>query len=493
VSEEGYVVARADKRAHHRVTFAVLTGGVGAYAVLQSLVVPVLTTVQAQFHTTPNAATWVLTAYLVSASVFTPIMGRIGDMVGKEKMFVVTMIALAAGSLLAALAGSIGVLIAARVVQGVGGGALPLAFGIIRDEFPPEKVTGAVGSIATLTAIGGGAGTVIAGPIVEHLGFDWLFWLPMILCVASAVTAALFVPESPVRTPGRISVVPVVLLSAWLVALLVALSQAPVWGWGSGRVIGLVIAAAVLAVAWVFAEVRSAVPLIDMRMMRLPAVWTTNLVALLIGLGMYATFAFLPELLQTPTSAGYGFGASITQSGLILLPASVTMFLAGQYSGRLTARFGGKVLVTFGSVVGAVSMAIVAFAHDSRWEIYLASAVMGVGVGLAFSAMAALVVAAVPAEQTGVASGMNANIRTIGGSIGSALMASIVTAQLEPSGLPKESGYTIGFAVLAGGLLLAALAALRIPIGGRPLTAVHAPHAEMAMTAGGTVVGYDSE
>ena len=155
-----------------------------------------------------------------------------------------------------------------------------------------------------------------------------------------------------------------VLLPVWLVALLVALSQAPVWGWGSGRVIGLLVVAVAVCAAWIFAEMRSAVPLIDMRMMRLPAVWTTNLVALLVGLSMYATFAFLPELLQTPKSSGYGFGASITQSGLILLPSSVTMFVLGQYSGRLTARFGGRALVVAGSVIGALSMAMIAFAHD---------------------------------------------------------------------------------------------------------------------------------
>ena len=321
--------------------------------------------------------------------------------------------------------------------------------------------------IATLTAIGAGAGTVVAGPIVDHLGFAWLFWLPMIICIGAGLAAALFVPESPVRTPGRISVAPVFLLPVWLVALLIAMSQAPVWGWGSGRVIGLLVVAVAACAAWIFAEMRSAVPLIDMRMMRLPAVWTTNVVALLIGLSMYATFAFLPELLQTPKASGYGFGASITQSGLILLPSSVTMFVLGQYSGKLTARFGGRALVIAGSVIGALSMAIIAFAHEHKWEIYVASAVMGAGIGLVFSAMSALVVAAVPAEQTGVASGMNANIRTIGGSIGAALMASIVTARLEANGLPRESGYTIGFAVLAFGLVLAAFAALRIPLGRR--------------------------
>jgi MFS family permease len=208
---------------------------------------------------------------------------------------------------------------------------------------------------------------------------------------------------------------------------------------------------------------------------------------------MYAMFAFLPELLQTPRSAGYGFGASITESGLILLPSGITMFAAGQYSGRLTSRFGARALIVAGSLIGGASMAMVAFAHDSTWQIYLASAVMGVGIGLAFSAMSALIVAAVPAEQTGVASGMNANIRTIGGSIGSALMASIVTARLQGDGLPKESGYVIGFTVLALVLVAAALAGVRIPVGGRRVTRTDAPHAELAVLAGGTVVGYDSE
>ena len=456
-------MSAAGGRSHYQGTFAVLAAGVAAYALLQSLITPVLTTVQHQLHTTQSAATWALTAYLLSASVFTPIMGRIGDMVGKKKVFVVTMAALAAGSLLAALATSIGVLIVARVIQGVGGGVLPLAFGIVRDEFPGEKVTGAVGLIASLSAVGAGLGIVLAGPIVDHLGYHWLFWLPMILTVAAAVAAAVLVPESPVRTPGRISWFPAALMSAWLVALLVALSQASTWGWGSAKVLGLLAAAVVLAVVWVVVESRSAEPLIDMRMMRRTAVWTNNLVALLIGVGMYATFAFLPEFVQTPSAAGYGFGAGITQSGLILLPSSITMFIVGAVAGRMAQRVGGKALVVAGCLVGAVSMAILAFAHDHTWELYISTAIMGIGFGLAFSAMSALIVSAVPPEQTGVASGMNANIRTIGGSIGSALMASIVTAHVSAAGLPKESGYTTGFALMAGGLVAAALAALLIP------------------------------
>ena len=477
-------------RAHHQVTFAVLALGVAAFALLQSLVIPVLTTVQHELHTTQSAATWVLTAYLLSASIMTPILGRVGDMIGKERVFVATLIALAVGSLLAAVAPSIGVLIVARVIQGVAGGMVPVAFGIIRDEFPAEKVAGAVGILASLTAVGAGLGIVLAGPIVDLLGYHWLFWLPMILTVVAAVSAVLFVPESPVRTPGRISWLPAVLLSGWLVALLVALSEAPEWGWGSGKVIGLLAVAVALAAAWVVAELRAATPVIDMQMMRRTAVWTANLVALLIGVGMYATFAFLPEFVQTPTAAGYGFGASITRSGLMLLPAAITMFAVGMFVGRLARQLGGKVLVVAGCLIGSAAMAILAFAHQQEWQIYLSSAIMGVGFGLAFAAMSALVVAAVPTSQTGVASGMNANIRTIGGSIGAAVMASIVTSQLEPSGLPKQAGYTLGFAVMAGGLVLAALAGLLIPSARRQRPLAGEPAmSEIAAVAGRTVIG----
>jgi EmrB/QacA subfamily drug resistance transporter len=487
-------VSTVGRRTHHQVTFSVLAAGIAAYALLQSLITPVLTTVQQQLHTTQATATWALTGYLLSASVFTPIMGRIGDMRGKKRVFVVTLIALTLGSLLAALATNIDVMIVARAIQGIGGGVLPLAFGIIRDEFPRDKVTGAVGLIASLSAVGAGLGIVLAGPIITSLGFHWLFWIPMIMTGAAAVAAAVLVPESPIRTPGRVSWLPALLMSGWLVALLVALSEAPEWGWASGKVIGLLAATVVLAVVWIRAENSAATPLIDMQMMRRKAVWTNNLVALLIGIGMYATFAFLPEFVQTPRSAGYGFGASITQSGLILLPATVTMFAVAMFAGRMAKRLGGKALVVAGCAIGVGSMAILAFANDQKWELYLSTAIMGAGFGLAFAAMSGLIVSAVPPEQTGVASGMNANIRTIGGSIGAALMASIVTAHVSSAGLPAKSGYTAGFAMLGVGLALAALAGLLIPATDLRNPREDQPeHAELALLPAGTIVGDESE
>lgn len=458
------------RRTHYWLTFAVLAVAVSSYSLMQSLTIPVLSEIEHELNTDQNTVTWVLTAYLLSASVFTPIMGRLGDAFGKERLMVFSLVALAAGSLLAALASSIGVLIIARIIQGVGGGVLPLAFGIIRDEFPHHKVGGAVSVVSSLLAVGFGAGIVLAGPIVSGLGYHWLFWLPFIVTSVAAAASIVFVPKSPVRTPGRISVLPAVLLSGWLVALLLALSEAPKWGWGSGRTVGLLVLAAVLVVAWIRVEQRAAVPLIDMHMMRLPGVWTTNLVALLVGIGMYASFGFIPQFIQTPSDNGYGFGSSVTESGLLMLPSAVATFLTGLVAASIARRVGPKAVVVFGSALGAGGMFMVAFFHDTKAEVAISNGITGVGIGLAFACLAGLIVGAVPPEQTGVASGMNANIRTIGGSVGTAVMASIVTAHFLPSGFPREIGYTAGFAVLGGALLLAAFAGLAIPtISGKQL------------------------
>ncbi len=490
--------AADDTRSRYQLTFIVLAIGNSAFALLQSMVSPVLPLLEHDLHTSQNTVTWVLTAYLLSASVFTPILGRIGDMVGKEKMFIAVLVALAVGSVLAALATSIGVMIVARVIQGIGGGVIPLSFGIIRDEFPRQKVPGAVGFIAALLAAGGGLGLVLAGPIVNTLDYHWLFWIPGVIVAATAIATHFVIPESPVRTPGRINWSAAILLSAWLVALLLAVSEAPTWGWGSPKVIGLILAAIVLAAGWIAVELRSDSPLIDMRMMRIPAVWTTNLAALLFGAAMYTIFAFLPEFLQTPKIAGYGFGASITESGLIVLPMSAAMFVCGTASGSLSKRYGAKSVLVAGTAVSVVPYFMMAFAHSAIWEFLVAMVLLGSGFGLAYSAMSAIIVSAVPSHQTGVASGMNANIRTIGGAIGAAIMASIVTSTLQANGLPAQSGYTIGFAMLAGALILAVGAALLIPslsphLDAHQLEQSEMSHPELAIIAAGTLVGDESE
>ncbi|WP_024800308.1 MFS transporter [Nocardia sp. BMG51109] len=458
-------MARVKSRPHYNVVFAVLLLGIAAYALLQSMVVPVLSLLIPALHTTQNTATWLMTGYLLSASVATPILGRIGDKVGKERMLVVTLAALSIGSLIAALTDSISVMIVARVIQGLGGGVIPLAFGIIRDEFPARKVPGAVGIASSLIAVGSGIGLVLAGPIVDHLGHHWLFWAPMIMTAFATVAAIVLVPPSPVRSEGRINWAAALLLSAWLVALLLAVSKGTDWGWTSAVTLGLFAAAVVCLIVWIVVETKSATPLIDMRTMRIRAVWTTNLVAVLAGIGMYAIMTFLPQLLQTPKAvAGYGLSASVTQSGLYMLPMAAAMFVIGLSIGGLEARFGARPIVLGGSIITVAAFMVLALGHDASWQIYLSATVLGIGIGLVFSSMPAIIVASVPPVQTGAATGMNANVRTVGGAIGSAVSGVLLTSSAGTvPGIPAASGYSKVFWFLAGVSVLGVVAAASIP------------------------------
>jgi MFS family permease len=246
-------------RQHYNVTFAVLALAGAAFALLQSLVVPALGTIERDLNASPAEGAWIITAYVLSASVATPIAGRIGDMFGKKRTLVAVLAVLALGTLISALATSAPVMIAGRVVQGMGGAVFPLAFAIIRDEFPREKVPVGIAMISSILGIGGGLGILLAGPIVEHLGYHWLFWLPLVAVVAAGLGAFFVIPESPVKTPGRISWTGSLLLSSWLVALLVGVSQGHAWGWTSARVLSLFALAVVLCFAWMAAEARSAV------------------------------------------------------------------------------------------------------------------------------------------------------------------------------------------------------------------------------------------
>jgi len=444
-------------------TFGVLSAAAAAFALMQSLVTPVLPTIQHDLHTDTGTVTWVLTAWLLAASVATPLMGRIADMIGKDRALLVALGAIAVGCLVAAIAPSIGVLIFARVLQGLGGAIFPVSFGIIRDEFPAHRVTSAVGIMAAVIATGSGLGIVLAGPIVGALDWRWLFWIPMIVVTVVGVLAKFVIPASPVRSPGRINWLAAVLLSGWLVALLLPLSKATTWGWGSTRTLGLLGLAVVLLVAWLVAEVRSANPLIDMRMMRLPAVWTTNLVSLLFGAAMFGIFAFLPQLMQVPTASGYGFGASVTEAGLLMLPMMVTMAVFGSASGPLTRWISSKIQLVAGSALAALSSFSLATEHGTRPMVALAGGVFGIGLGLVYSSMISLIVQSVPRHQTGAASGMNTNIRTIGASIGTAIVSSIVTSHATATGLPAESGYTESFLILSAVALAAIAVALLVP------------------------------
>jgi MFS family permease len=348
-------------------------------------------------------------------------------------------------------------------VQGAAGGIFPLAFGIIRDEFPRERVAGAIGVMSALLGVGGGAGVVLAGPIVDHLSFHYLFWLPLIPLVVATVAIHFFVPESPVRVGGRVDWAGAVLMAGGLAAVLVAVSQAPVWHWLSAKTLVLLAVGVAVLVVWVWAEMRNEQPLVDMRMMRIRGVWTTNAVALLLGFGMYASFVVLPEFVETPARAGYGFGASVTGAGLFLLPSTIAMLVAGSQAGRLEKRFGSKPPLLAGAAATAASYVLLAVARSDRWEIYVAAVLLGTGIGLAFAAMVNLIIENVGPAETGIATGMNTVTRTVGGAFGASAVASILAASVGGSGFPSAQGFTVAFASCAIAVSLGVVVGLAIP------------------------------
>jgi EmrB/QacA subfamily drug resistance transporter len=450
-------------RQHYNVTLGVLVLSALSYALLQTMVAPALPAIQHDLGASPSSVTWVLTIYLLTASIATPLVGRLGDMFGKERMLVVVLVLFAIGLLVAALSHSLGLLIAGRAIQGASGAVFPLAFGIIRDEFPREKVATGIGLISATFGIGGGAGLILSGVIVDSLAYEWIFWFSLIAVAITIVMTHLFVPESPVKSPAKIDWVGGALMSVGLGGLLFGVSKANDWGWTSARVLGLFAAAAIVLIAWVAYELRVAQPLVDIRLNKLRAVWTTNGVALLLGFGMYSSFILIPQLAQTPESTGYGFGASVTEAGLFMLPSTLLMLGFGPLSGVMANRFGARVPLLAGLAVSIVGFGLLTEAHSEVWELLTASALLGAGVGLAFASMANLIVGAVPQTQTGEATGVNTIMRTVGGALGAQAVASILSSDLAADGLPAASGFTSAFTFATVAMVGAFLVALLIP------------------------------
>jgi EmrB/QacA subfamily drug resistance transporter len=460
-------VTATGARQHYGLTLVVLAVAGLSFALLQTMVAPALPAIQDEYDASTPAVTWVFTVYLLTASIFTPILGRLGDMFGKERLLVIVLLVLGAGTLISALSTSLEMLIAGRAVQGAGGAIFPLSFGIIRDEFPRDRVGSGIGLISATFGVGGGLGLVLSGVIVDNLDYTWIFWLSLVVIAGAVVATHLFVPESPVKTPAKIDWTGAALMSVGLSAVLIAVSEGNRWGWGSARVLGLIAGGAIVLIIWARFELRVPQPLVDMRMMRLRGVWTTNVTALMVGFGMFGSFLLVPQLAEMPPSAGFGFGASVTEAGLFLLPSSFVMLFAGPASGWLGNRFGSRTPLLIGIALVGLAFVQLAILHDEHWHLYLNAVLTGAGIGLAFAAMATLIVDAVPQTQTGVATGMNTIMRSIGGALGAQIAASIVGAAAD------ETHFVIAFLVSAAGLALAFAAALFIPRRGRVAEVPH--------------------
>src|SRR6185437_11944094 len=259
-------VVTSARRSNPAVTLAVLSLAAGAYSVLSSAVIPALPTIRTSLHASETGVTWLLTGFLLSASVGTAIIGKLGDMYGKQRLLVWTLLILTAGTLLAALSDSLAVLIVARLIQGVAGGIFPLSYSIARDEFPPDRVAGSIGLMSAILGVGGGFGLVLGGVIDEHLSWHWLFWIPLVAMALAAVCAWRLIPESQVRSPGKVNWTAGALLTAGMCCLLLGIAQTSAWGWTSAGTVTLLTFGLLISGGWIVVELRSTHPLIDMTM-----------------------------------------------------------------------------------------------------------------------------------------------------------------------------------------------------------------------------------
>jgi EmrB/QacA subfamily drug resistance transporter len=444
------------------VLVVLLLAGV-SFALSQTLVIPALPDISREVDATAAETSWLLSGFLLSASIATPIVGKLGDVFGKGRVLTAVLLLFSAGGVVCALSNSIEPMIAGRVIQGVAGGVFPLAFGIVRDTFPPERMATGLGLVSAIIGIGAGIGLPLSGVVADSLGVPWLFWISLI-ALPAALAAHRLVPESPVARRVRIDWAGAALLSAALAAVLLGVTKANGWGWGSPETLGLFAGGTALFAVWVRVESRISDPLIDLSVLRGRAVATTNLTGLLVGFAMFSSFLLIPQFAQAPTETGYGFGDTVTQAGFLLVPAAIFQLLGGPLAGRLGERIGFRVTLAGGAAAATVAFVFLALEHSHPWHFIVAAALLGIGISFAFASMANLIVAAVPQSEVGVATGINTIMRTIGGAFGAAVATAILTANtIGSSGIPSEGAYTAAFVISAVGGLAAIAAALAVP------------------------------
>ncbi|MPY59533.1 MFS transporter [Streptomyces spongiae] len=445
---------------------AVLAFGGIVVSLMQTLVIPIVPELPKLLDAPASDTAWAVTATLLAAAVATPVMGRLGDMYGKRRMLLVSLVMLVAGSVTAALSDSLTPMIVGRVLQGLASGVIPLGISIMRDELPAERLGSATALMSASLGIGGALGLPAAALIADN--FDWhvLFWTSGGLGVVALILVPSFVPESRVRTGGRFDLVGAIGMAAGLVCLLLGISKGADWGWTSGTTLGLFGAAVVVLLLWGFFELRTSQPLVDLRTTARRQVLFTNLASIAVGFAMFAMSLVLPQLLQLPEATGYGLGRSMLVAGLVMAPSGLVMMALAPVSAAVSKAKGPKVTLMIGALIVAAGYGLNIVLMSELWHFILVSCVIGAGIGFTYGSMPALIMGAVPASETAAANSLNTLMRSIGTSTASAIAGVILaqmTTTLGTTALPSENGFKVVLAVGAGAALLAFTIAIFIP------------------------------
>ncbi|GHF49686.1 MFS transporter [Streptomyces morookaense] len=438
-------------------------------SMMQTLVVPILGLIQRDLHTTSANVSWVTTATLLSAAVFTPLLGRFGDQHGKKRTLVGVLVVMVAGSVLAAVTHSLTWLIVGRVLQGAATAIFPLALSVLREEVRPARLPGAMAMVSGTLAFGSGLALVATGLLTSGDDPDYrsAFWLATGLAALALIAVAALVPATRETTGGRTDVLGALSLAATLVLLLLPITQGHEWGWSSGRTIGCFVGAAVMAAVWTLVERKVREPLVDMRMFAHRPVLFANLSGLLVGFGSFALFIGVSYLVQMPSKiAGYGFDASVLRASVeFLLPSTVVSLLAAPVGGQLVRHKGPRPVMLLASLIGTAGFVWIALDHEHAYAVIAAGMFVGAAISFGYAAMPAVIVASVPHHQTGIANGINSISRSTGSAIGSAMITTVLASKsiehLPPGApkLPAESQFTLTFVIAGAAFLLVSVVA----------------------------------
>ncbi|MGW2824274.1 MFS transporter [Streptomyces sp. NPDC001443] len=436
-------------------------------AIMQTLVTPLIAELPDILHTSPANATWVITATLLVAAVCVPVSGRLGDLIGKRRMLLICCVPLVLGSVVCALASSVVPMIVGRGLQGMGMGMVPLGIALLRDAVPAEKLSSSIALVSASMGIGGGLGLPIAAAVAQYANWRVLFWGSAALAAAIGVLIWFLIPVTPAPAKGqRFDLLGSLGLGAGLVCLLLAVSKGADWGWGSATTLGLFVAAVVVLLAWGWWETRVTDPLVDLRTTARPRVLMTNIASIFVGFGMYASMLILPQLLQFPKATGYGLGQSMLESGLWMAPGGVMMMIVSPFGGKLSNARGPKFTLVSGVLVIAVGYALSMALMGTAWGLMVVALVVNSGVGLAYGAMPALIMSSVPLSETAAANGFNTLMRSLGTSVGSAVVGVVLSQMTVTMGgytLTSENGFRTGLLLGCGVALVAALLSALIP------------------------------
>ncbi|RDI18030.1 putative MFS family arabinose efflux permease [Rhodococcus sp. AG1013] len=423
-------------------------------AAVGSLGAPLITSVATTLHVSLASAQWTLTITLLTGAIATPVLGRLGAGPHRRGTILVTLGVVVAGSVLTALPLPFAWLLVGRAAQGVGLGLTALMMGVARDHLPEDRAVSTIALVSVASTIGIGVGYPLAGLLTELGGLRAAYGLGVVVTAVALVAALRSMPVPPEGRSARVDVPGALLLAAGLLLVLLLASETSLWNRHLGLAVALAVVAVLLLGVWTAYERHAKAPLVDVRLIRHPAVAGANAAMFVGGIGMYLLVTLITRYAQTPHGAGYGFGLSTFVAGLVLVPFSLMGFVSGKLTPRLRDRIGGPALLAATAIVVLGAFALFAVARSNLTAVLVSMAILGFGVGSFSAAMPAVILAVTPKSETSSAMSFNQVVRSVGFSIGSAV-GGLMLAAGTPAGelFPTDDAYTsaacIGMAAMA--------------------------------------------